>query len=94
MLSQTLRRIVLLFVYVFCLGSAGRAATYEFLDDEAEPHFDLSFNVQPMVRGGLTVAFDWKDNLNFYTLELTPDDAALRAVVAGRPQRLAMARCQ
>ncbi len=70
-----------------------RAAGYEFLDDEAEPHFDLSFSVQSSsARGGLTVAFDWKDNLNFYALEITPGDAALRAVIEGRPQRLATAK--
>ena len=73
----------------FLLPLQLQAATYEFLDEEAEPHFDVSFGVETQTRGGLTVAFDWKDTLNFYALELMPDSAALRAIVNGRPQRLA-----
>lgn len=91
-----MRRFILLFL-ALALGATlapqpARAATYEFLDDEAEPHFDLSFNVQTQTRGGLTVAFDWKDNLNFYALELMPDSAVLRSVVEGQPLRLATAK--
>jgi hypothetical protein len=84
-------RLKLLLGVLACLALPALSQTtkYEFLDDEAEPHFDVSFGVKTETRGGLTVAFDWKDNLNFYALELMPDSAALRAVVNGRPQRLA-----
>lgn len=79
---------------LFLVPLVARAATYEFLDDEAEPHVDVSFNLQTQARGGLTVVFDWQDNLNFYSLELMPDSAALRSVIGGRPQRLATAKVE
>ena len=78
-----------LFALLLLAPFSARAATYEFLEDEAEPHVDVSFNLQTQARGGLTVVFDWQDNLNFYSLELAPDSAALRAVIKGQPQRLA-----
>ncbi len=88
-LMRRLKFLPALLALLLLTPLSARAATYEFLDDEAEPHVDLSFDLQTQTRGGLTVVFDWQDNLNFYSLELAPDSAALRSVIQGRPQRLA-----
>ncbi len=89
---RRLKFLLAVFGLLLLAPFSARAATYEFLDDEAEPHVDVSFNLQTQARGGLTVVFDWQDNLNFYSLELMPDSAALRAVIKGQPQRLATAK--
>lgn len=66
-------------------------AAISFLDDEAEPQTNISFKVQPAASGSLTVVFDYRDNKNFYALDLSPVAAALRATVAGKVTTLATA---
>ncbi|HEX8234352.1 MAG TPA: hypothetical protein VF600_00185 [Abditibacteriaceae bacterium] len=73
----------------FC-GTA-RAATYQFLEDDAEPQFNLQFGIKPAASGNLSVVFDYRDAKNFYALDLNSSTIALRAVRNGTSQRLAQA---
>jgi hypothetical protein len=69
---------------LLCLLVAGRCAmaqtapAYKFLEDAAEPQFDLSFQATPAASGSLTLVFDTKDARNFYSLELAATSATAR----------------
>ena len=67
------------------------AATYNFLEDEAEPQVNVTFTAKTSATGSLTVVFDYRDDKNFYALDLTPQGAELRSVIAGVKHRLANA---
>lgn len=69
-------------IAIACSLPAGAAVS--FLEDEAEPQTNISFLVQPAATGNLSVVFDYKNDKNFYALELSPKGVALRATVNGR----------
>jgi hypothetical protein len=54
------------------LCGTARAATYQFLEDDAEPQFNLQFGIKPAASGTLSVVFDYRDAKNFYALDFTP----------------------
>jgi hypothetical protein len=76
------------------LCGTARAATYQFLEDDAEPQFNLQFGVKPAASGTLSVVFDYRDAKNFYALDFTPGTVALRAVLNGTTQRLSQANAK
>lgn len=92
-MSRHFRRISLclpaLVLSMVALCSTARAATYEFLEDDAEPQFNLQFGLKPAASGTLSVVFDYRDAKNFYALDVTPSTLSLRAVTNGVTQRLA-----
>ncbi len=64
--------------------TASAPAAPQFLEDEAEPQFNLSFAPVPgNAAGSLAVVFDRRDDKNFYALDVTAKSVALRAVVEG-----------
>ncbi|MDQ3812766.1 MAG: hypothetical protein M3347_02310, partial [Armatimonadota bacterium] len=95
-----MKRILTPLFLLFCCAAAPMithatvaqaAAAYQYLEDEAEPQVDVSFTAQTAALGGLTLLFDFKDNKNFYALELMPTSALLRSMIDGTPRRLASA---
>lgn len=64
------------------------AASWQFLDDEAEPNTDLSFTLKTAKTGSLTVVFDYTDDKNHYALDFAPKSLSLRSVINGSPHRL------
>src|SRR5688500_7359350 len=74
------------------LPALTQTPAYQFLDDEAEPHTNLSFTLKrpsgATLQGRLTVVFDYRNNSNFYALDLAPSTAQLRAVIGGKSRTL------
>lgn len=65
------------------------AAAYKFLDDQAEPMFNLTFTPDPAATGQLSVVFDYRDEKNYYALDMGPKTMALRSVIGGVSHALA-----
>ncbi len=77
---------------LFALSASVPAqSAVSFWEDEAEPQTNISFQPQPAATGKLSVVFDYRDDKNFYALDLSSNAAALRAVVKGTTTTLATA---
>jgi hypothetical protein len=84
---------LLLLLSLCTLACAQPAAKYQFLEDEAEPQFNLSFNATTATTGSLSLVFDYKDAANYYALDLAPaasgaQSATLKSVLNGVEHKL------
>ena len=86
-----MRRILaalLLFNLALIAPRAALAAPYQFLDEDAEPQVNVTFALKAAPSGGFTCVFDYRDERNFYALDVAPKAASLRAVINGQTRRL------
>jgi len=67
------------------------AATYQFLEEAAEPQVNVTFALKTSATGRFTCVFDYRNERNFYALELAPKSASLRVVINGQSRQLAAA---
>ena len=63
----------------------------QWLEDEAEAQFNLSFSATPAQSGSLSVVYDYVDAKNFYTLEMVPGAIAVKATIGGATKLLGRA---
>lgn len=93
-MKKVLLAILLLWLSAFAQAQPA-IPNFQFLEDEAEPQCDITFQVTPAVTGKLTLVFDYKDANNYYALDLGGNGAAksvvLRSVLAGVEHKLASA---
>lgn len=78
----------ILFLAIFVSPATAQTAP-QFLADEAEENVNISFSLKSAATGSFSVVFDYQDKNNFYALDCSPQNAALRSVIGGVSHRLA-----